>query len=116
VEAVMIDWGRVACLREEIGADGFEEVVALFLEEVDELMARFRNAPEVDRMEQDLHFLKGSALNLGFDDLGSLCLRLERQAADGQAAQIDLAQVVSLYDATRRAFEAATAANVRAAG
>ena len=32
----MIDWNRVAALREEVGAEDFDEVVELFLQEVDE--------------------------------------------------------------------------------
>ena len=36
----MIDWGRVRDLRSEIGADDFAEVVAMFLDEADEVIAR----------------------------------------------------------------------------
>ena len=36
----MIDWGRVKDLRSEIGAEDFSDVVALFLEEADEVIAR----------------------------------------------------------------------------
>ena len=36
----MIDWGRVAELRDEVGAENFSEVVCLFLEEADEATQR----------------------------------------------------------------------------
>ncbi|MBV0913536.1 Hpt domain-containing protein [Anianabacter salinae] len=67
----MIDWTRVNDLRFEIGEDGFPEVVELFLEEVEEVMARLLSAG--DAADEDLHFLKGSALNLGFAELARLC-------------------------------------------
>ena len=34
----MIDWSRVNELRDEVGAEDFEEVVELFLEEVEEVI------------------------------------------------------------------------------
>lgn len=42
----MIDWERVADLRSEIGDDGFDEVIALFLEETDEVIARLSARPD----------------------------------------------------------------------
>lgn len=99
----MIDWGRVADLRSEIGDDGFDEVIDLFLEETDEVAAGLTALKDADEIERALHFLKGSALNLGFSDLAALCQEGERMAAAGQAA-VDLGSVARLYDDTRRAF------------
>ena len=39
-----------------------------FLEEVEEEIAELRTNPAPETLEAKLHFLKGSALNLGFDD------------------------------------------------
>lgn len=61
----MIDWDRVTDLHDEVGAEDFEMIVGLFEEEVGEVIARLRADPAVERMEEDLHFLRGSALNLG---------------------------------------------------
>ena len=36
----MIDWPRVKELREEVGAEGFGEVVDLFIEEVEEVISK----------------------------------------------------------------------------
>ena len=49
---VMIDWARVSELRDEVGAEDFEEVVQLFLAEVEDvarsiLMLMGRDAPMV---------------------------------------------------------------------
>ena len=58
----MIDWDRLKELRDEVGAEDFDEVVELFLDEVEGVMDRLRDSPDVDTLEEDLHFLKGSAL------------------------------------------------------
>lgn len=101
----MIDWSRVDELKDEIGADDFGEVVALFLDEADEVAARLGAGPDPARIEAELHFLKGSALNLGFTDLAQLCQEGEKAAAAGQGAGIDLGAVIDCYAASRRAFE-----------
>lgn len=100
----MIDWDRVATLREEVGEDSFAEVVALFLDEVDEVVDRFRAGPDLSGLERDLHFLKGGALNLGFVHLGVLCQVGERMAAEGLADRVDVPEIVALYTASRQMF------------
>ena len=100
----LIDWRRVAELRDEIGGDGFEDVVAVFLEEVDEAIARLTGSHGTAELEAALHFLKGSALNLGFASFANLCARGEAQAASGQTGGIDLAAVRDSYARSRAAF------------
>lgn len=100
----MIDWNRVTTLRDEVGADSFSEVVAVFLDEVDEVIARLRGAPDLANVERDLHFLKGSALNLGFEALAALCQQGERLAAEGRAAGVDLSAIVAAYEESRESF------------
>jgi histidine phosphotransfer protein HptB len=100
----MIDWDRVTELRSEIGAEGFAEVVALFLEEADEVVTRLAVVSGAKALENALHFLKGSALNLGFSDLSRLCQEAERLAAAGDGA-IDLCAVTRCYAASKTAFE-----------
>lgn len=104
----MIDWDRLAQLRQEVGPDDFAEVVDLFLEEVDCVTARLALAPDGGRLRDDLHFLKGSALNLGFDAFGRLCQEAERAAAEGCAP--DLAALLRCYAVSREAFVSALAA------
>lgn len=100
----MIDWKRLAELRDEVGADDFQEVVTLFLEEVDEVIARLRAAPDPGRFEADLHFLKGGALNLGFQKFSHQCQIGEAQAAGGDPGAVDLQAVLSAYDDSRTMF------------
>jgi histidine phosphotransfer protein HptB len=100
----MIDWNRVDILRSEIGAEDFKEVVALFLEEVEEVIDRLKTTPDPAQYEADLHFLKGGALNLGFADLSRLCQKGESAAARGDTKSVDIAAVVALYLGSKQAF------------
>lgn len=101
---VMIEWERVNELRAEIGDDDFEEVVAMFLEEADEVIARTSPETCARDLEANLHFLKGAALNLGFTEFAMLCQVGERRAADGQV-DVNFAQVVQCYFASKKALE-----------
>jgi HPt (histidine-containing phosphotransfer) domain-containing protein len=100
----MIDWARIATLREEIGTDCFEEVVALFLEEVEESIARLRNGLQYADLGPELHFLKGCALNLGFCEFSTLCQAGEALCESGRETQVDLATILTSYDRSKTAF------------
>lgn len=103
----MIDWERVDELRDEIGKEDFDEVVEIFLEEVEEVIALFSGDVARDQIETHLHFLKGSALNLGFRNLSALCQIGESAAAHNQFDQIDLSAVVASYERSKAEFLAA---------
>ncbi|HHS93885.1 MAG TPA: Hpt domain-containing protein [Rhodobacterales bacterium] len=100
----MIDWSRVHELKDEIGEEDFAEVAEMFMMEVEEVISRLKTAPNPAAYEEDLHFLKSSALNLGFADLSSLCQAGEAASASGQADTVDLAPIFSVYDASKAAF------------
>lgn len=100
----MIDWNRVDELRSEFGSDGFAEVVSLFLEEADEVVAVLGPGLPPSEVEVRLHFLKGSALNLGFRELAGLCQDGERRAAQGHGGIVDLLPVASSYQRSRDTF------------
>lgn len=95
----MIDWLRMSELREEIGQDGFDEVVDVFLEEAEEVVARLLQAPFPTH--EDLHFLKGSALNLGFVAVAQLCQDGERQLSSD--SQPDPQVIATAFRAAREA-------------
>jgi histidine phosphotransfer protein HptB len=97
----MIDWKRVEELRSEIGADGFVEVADMFLDEADQAVRALMDGIAADQVEGQLHFLKGSALNLGLADLASICQDGERKAAAGYGALVDLQKVAAVYQASR---------------
>lgn len=100
----MIDWRRVEELRDEIGADDFLEVAGMFLDEADQTIDTLSGGLSVREIEGQLHFLKGSALNLGLADLAAICQEGERQAATGDGAAVDLNRVVASYNASKLAF------------
>ena len=99
----MINWPRVKELRHEVGAEDFDEVVELFLEEVEGVIGRLRSGDR-SALEQDLHFLKGSAMNLGFDAFSTLCLTGERQSANGAANSVDLNAVIASFEQSKATF------------
>jgi histidine phosphotransfer protein HptB len=100
----VIEWDRVAELRDEVGEDDFTEVVELFLEEVEGVLARLMAQPAPETLESELHFIKGSALNLGFAELALLCLEGERRARAGDTAAIDVGLVDETYRISKSLF------------
>ena len=76
-DEMLVNKDRLTALRDEIGAEGFDEVVSLFLQESAEVVERLGAQVPGGLSPEDLHFLKGSALTLGFDDLADLCRRSE---------------------------------------
>ncbi|MGB7260495.1 MAG: Hpt domain-containing protein [Albidovulum sp.] len=110
----MIDWTRIDELQSEIGADGLAEVVELFLDEVEGTVMRLKAQPDPATYEEDLHFLKGGAWNLGFADFGAICQDGERKAATGRAVEIDITQVLDSYFASKEVFMSGLAARGQA--
>lgn len=104
----MIDWEQVSAMRADLG-DGFAELVEVFLDEMDGALARLDPAAPPDRMAADMHFLKGSALNLGFATFAALCAAGEARAERG--GTVDLAPVRASYADSRIVFLAGLKAN-----
>jgi histidine phosphotransfer protein HptB len=109
----VIDWERVKELRDAIGADDFAEVVTLFLEEADEVIARIAPALGSKALEADLHFLKGAALNLGFASFAALCQIGERRAAGGETG-VDIESVRGCYQDSKAALQLGLAQSMAA--
>lgn len=101
----MVDWDRFGELREEIGDDDCDEVVELFFLEVEEAIGRLMLPGSAAEREADLHFLKGSAVNLGFTSFGSLCARGELRASQGTIDDSEVRAVIDSYRKSRVAFE-----------
>ncbi len=102
----MINWKRVNELRDEIGPEDFAEVVELFLEEVEKVIEKLREAPDFGTLGEDLHFLKGSALNLGFRSFSILCQTGETASGEGTADSVDIATVLASYEESKIEFQA----------
>ncbi len=100
----MIDWTRIKQLRDEIGEEDFPEVVEIFIEEVAEMIGGLRSAPKPETLGDDLHALKGSALNLGFRAFAEMCQTGETRAANGRAEEIVLEPILRCYDDSKDVF------------
>lgn len=104
----MIDWTRVAELRDEIGAEDFDEVLALFLSEVDSAVGGLKalcDAALPAPVEEQMHFLKGASLNLGFTELAELCAHGEAEAAAGRPQDVSPQEVRHCFDASCSRFQ-----------
>jgi len=97
----MVDWERVRELRNEVGAADFDEVVELFVEEVDDAMdALVPGQTGAD----DLHFLKGCALSLGFRAVSALCQTLETKTHSAPLTREDVDSLRDSYVRSRAEF------------
>jgi len=100
----MIDWTRVRVLQNEVGADDFDEIVELFLEEVEGAINQLRSGSALDTLGETLHFLKGSALSLGFATFSGLCHHGEVEAEQGNNSAVDIDHLHRSYTASKAAF------------
>jgi HPt (histidine-containing phosphotransfer) domain-containing protein len=98
----MIDWARVSELQAEIGHEDFMEVVEMFLSEAEEVVTRLDAGIDAEDIEGALHYLNGSALNLGFTALAALCQEGEKLAPKGEV--VDLQRIAANYRASCTAF------------
>lgn len=100
----LVDWARISELRSEIGAEDFSDVVDLFLEEVETEIAALESNLATDTLEARLHFLKGSALNLGFEAFSALCQSGESAAARGLGNEVDVPAILDSYHRSKSVF------------
>jgi HPt (histidine-containing phosphotransfer) domain-containing protein len=103
-----MNWDRVHELRSEVGDDAFDEVVALFLEETDCMAGRLAARVDPATLGGDLHFMKGAALNLGFDELAAACAAAESALRSAGAGAVDLHALLEAYASSRRELLADT--------
>lgn len=99
----MIDRSRIAELRDEVGQDDLLEVVALFCEEVEETLLRL-SQPPVRVTAHDLHFLKGSALNIGMTEVSEKCSTFEKALRADPDARLDLEELTAAFHESHQAL------------
>lgn len=99
----MLDWDRVNELRDEIGEEDLADVLSLFLEEVEERLGQL-DAGSSAPLADDLHFVKSSALNIGFSALAEMSAGMETAARAG-AASADIAALRSCFQSARDALQ-----------
>lgn len=100
----MLDRDQLTRLRQDVGQQGFAEIVVLFLQETDEGIRKLCQEDKKSNMASDLHFLKGAALNLGLQQFGDLCHKSEILARMGQEGKVDLQELQAIYQSSRAAL------------
>lgn len=100
----MINWNRVNELRDDFGEDVFTEIVTVFLEETDGVINRLKSVGIDPELGKTMHFLKGSALNLGFTQMASLSQLAETAATQNQASLGMIANVINSYESSKSHF------------
>jgi HPt (histidine-containing phosphotransfer) domain-containing protein len=100
----MIDWDRVAVIRDDLGADGFELVLEIFEEESRLMLNNIAQTAEASVQEADFHRLRGGALNLGCAALADLCRTHEHAARAG--AVVAAAEVAAMTRICQQSLEA----------
>lgn len=96
----MIDWDRIAELQEEVGEDSFIEVIGMFFEEVEEVLARL-DCKDAEQLKAGLHFLKGAALNIGMSEVSNLCREAESVTAADNASAADIEGIRIAYESSK---------------
>ena len=99
----MINAARIQELKDEVGEDDLIEVIELFCEEVEEVLETLESTEQA-QMPAQLHFLKGSALNIGLDAVANLCKEQELRLKADPGAQADIASIRAAYDACKTAL------------
>lgn len=99
----MIDWKKVEELKDDIGPEDFDDIVQVFLEEVEDELEKLP-AKDLSELASALHFLKGSALNLGFVDFSDLCHTGEAAASNGNPQTVDVSAILTSYFASKEVF------------
>lgn len=97
----MIDWDRIQELKEEVGEEELAEVLPIFFEEVSETISALPES-DTDTLRKNLHFLKGSAANIGMAELSRVCAKLEGTIAT--STKLDLAHISAVFECSRLAL------------
>lgn len=100
----MIDWPRICELRDEIGNADFEDVMRLFFEEFEEALATIQSLSDAHAVAAAVHFLKGSALNIGFEQVSTLCSALESSGTEKLSRDTEIQIIASAYHESKSAY------------
>lgn len=98
----MIDWKRIADLKEELGEDDFEEVFDIFLDEVGDGVQGLDSTLEASALEAILHSIKGNAVTVGFAALADLASEGEINASRG--INVALAPIIAAHQQSLAAY------------
>lgn len=84
------DRGAIQQLQEQLGAQGFAQLLETFLDRAPARLAELRaaaDAGDAAGVREHAHSLKGAARSFGAAEIGELALRLEQESAAGSLAE-----------------------------
>ena len=105
----MINWDRISELQAEVGEDGIADIIEIFLEEMDEGLEGLAKADQASDVLDRLHFLKGSAQNIGLDTMSALCARFEADIKTDATIQPDISAIRQALGTAKDELSALTA-------
>ncbi|MDF1854970.1 Hpt domain-containing protein [Pseudooceanicola sp.] len=97
----MIDWSKAHELIAEIGPDDFIEVAKLFLSDADDVVDAL--LPD-EALARQLHYLRGSAVTMGFTAVAALCQQGEATIDGQRLDEIDLGEIARTYWKSRQIY------------
>ena len=98
----MIDWNRVIELRDELGPEELLPIIDMILVEIEAHL--FALDSRTLHLAEDLHLLRGLALNIGFTEFCAQCLRAEQQLASGDQTALAPAAMRASFGHTKQVF------------
>jgi HPt (histidine-containing phosphotransfer) domain-containing protein len=109
--AAATDRGAVQQLQEQLGREGFAQLVTTFLDRAPARLAELRAAAlagDASAVREHAHSLKGAARSFGAAEMGELALRLEQESAAGSlaGAQDLIAALEAALERTQAEFRA----------
>tara|TARA_R110000787_G_scaffold40444_2_gene100521 strand:- start:9563 stop:9934 length:372 start_codon:yes stop_codon:yes gene_type:complete len=104
VGSKMIDWAYVNGLRAGIGKDSFNEIVQVFFDETEDTLKRLEDAHRPIDITEELHFLQGSALNMGFVGFSAECRKSHDMSTDNADDMRHTAGLLATYGKSKTLF------------
>lgn len=98
----MIDWSKTEELRNMVGSEDFHEIVSVFIEEVSAALRQLRTCPE-EKAGAFFHYIKGSAANLGLEELTIYCSAREKGFSHG-ARSLEYAALCEVFESSKSAL------------
>jgi HPt (histidine-containing phosphotransfer) domain-containing protein len=96
---MMINWARLLQLQEDVGKNDIHDIIILFEQELKQVIAQLPLQTDPEQMASNLHYLKGCALNLGFEDLADLCQAGYTRLSQSPRTGVTVAPILSAYEA-----------------
>ena len=85
----MIDWIRIDELRDEVGQEALENL---------------QRADTVITLLDQLHFLQGSALNLGFSNFAAICRNEENSLQKDPSHKVEIDKIYGAFSSSKQQF------------